>query len=129
LLDIARRRWSIECGTIRLGLACHLDSPDRGGRSRTLAVFFCPGALARGRAATPGISEGKEGWRRVTGKVKWCNDAKGYDFIERSDGDDVFVHYTAIAGTGFRSLTEGQTVEFDIVDGPKGKQAANVTKV
>jgi len=65
---------------------------------------------------------------RVTGKVKWFNDAKGYGFIERSDGDDVFVHYTAIAGTGFRSLTEGQTVEFDIVDGPKGKQAANVTK-
>jgi len=66
---------------------------------------------------------------RVTGKVKWFNDAKGYGFIERSDGDDVFVHYTAIAGTGFRSLTEGQTVEFDIVDGPKGKQAANVTTV
>lgn len=66
---------------------------------------------------------------RVTGKVKWFNDAKGYGFIERSDGDDVFVHYTAIAGTGFRSLTEGMEVEFDIVDGPKGKQAANVTKV
>ena len=59
----------------------------------------------------------------------WFNDAKGYGFIERSDGDDVFVHYSAIAGTGFRSLAEGQTVEFDIVDGPKGKQAANVTKV
>lgn len=102
----------------------HFDSPDRGGRSGTLAVFCCPGPLARCRAATSGISEGKEGW-----KVKWFNDAKGYGFIERSDGDDVFVHYSAIAGTGFRSLTEGQTVEFDIVDGPKGKQAANVTKV
>ncbi|MGH7479470.1 MAG: cold shock domain-containing protein [Candidatus Methylomirabilales bacterium] len=66
---------------------------------------------------------------RVTGKVKWFNDAKGYGFIEHSDGDDVFVHYSAIAGTGFRSLTEGQTVEFDLVDGPKGKQAANVTTV
>lgn len=65
---------------------------------------------------------------RVNGKVKWFNDAKGYGFIERPDGDDVFVHYTAIAGAGFRSLTEGQEVEFDIVDGPKGKQAANVTK-
>jgi CspA family cold shock protein len=65
---------------------------------------------------------------RVNGKVKWFNDSKGYGFIERPDGDDVFVHYSAIAGTGFRSLTEGQEVEFDIVDGPKGKQAANVTK-
>ena len=66
---------------------------------------------------------------RLTGKVKWFNDAKGYGFIERPDGDDVFVHYTAIQGTGFRSLSEGQEVEFEVVDGPKGKQAANVTKV
>jgi CspA family cold shock protein len=70
------------------------------------------------------------GWEvRLTGKVKWFNDAKGYGFIERADGDDVFVHYTAIQGTGFRSLSEGQEVEFEVVDGPKGKQAANVTKV
>ena len=66
---------------------------------------------------------------RLTGKVKWFNDAKGYGFIERPDGDDVFVHYTAIEGTGFRSLSEGVEVEFEVVDGPKGKQAANVTKV
>ncbi|OGB92870.1 MAG: cold-shock protein [candidate division NC10 bacterium RIFCSPLOWO2_12_FULL_66_18] len=65
----------------------------------------------------------------MTGKVKWFNDAKGYGFIERPDGDDVFVHYTAIQGTGFRSLSEGVEVEFEVVDGPKGKQAANVTKV
>ncbi len=65
---------------------------------------------------------------RLTGKVKWFNDAKGYGFIERPDGDDVFVHYTAIEGTGFRSLSEGQEVEFEVVDGPKGKQAANVVK-
>ncbi len=66
---------------------------------------------------------------KLTGKVKWFNDAKGYGFIERPDGDDVFVHYSAIQGTGFRSLSEGQEVEFEVVDGPKGKQAANVTKV
>jgi CspA family cold shock protein len=65
----------------------------------------------------------------MTGKVKWFNDAKGYGFIERPDGDDVFVHYTAIQGTGFRSLSEGQEVEFEVVEGPKGKQAANVTKL
>lgn len=66
---------------------------------------------------------------RVTGKVKWFNDAKGFGFIERPDGEDVFVHYTAIAGTGFRSLTEGQEVEFEIVDDSKGKQAANVSRL
>jgi CspA family cold shock protein len=75
----------------------------------------------------PGTRGGSE--VRLTGKVKWFNDAKGYGFIERPDGDDVFVHYTAIAGTGFRSLSEGQEVEFEVVDGPKGKQAANVSKV
>ena len=66
---------------------------------------------------------------RVQGTVKWFNDAKGYGFIERPDGADVFVHYSAIQGSGFRSLNEGQSVEFDVVDGPKGKQAANVTPV
>ncbi|HZY30737.1 MAG TPA: cold shock domain-containing protein [Candidatus Methylomirabilis sp.] len=64
---------------------------------------------------------------RVTGTVKWFNDAKGYGFIARENGDDVFVHYSAISGSGFRSLNEGQAVEFDVVDGPKGKQAANVS--
>lgn len=66
---------------------------------------------------------------RLTGKVKWFNDSKGYGFIERSDGDDVFVHHSAIQGAGFRTLTEGQEVEFEVVDGPKGKQAANVVKL
>ncbi len=65
---------------------------------------------------------------RITGKVKWFNNAKGYGFIEREGGSDVFVHYSAISGAGFRSLEEGQAVEFEIVDGPKGPQAGNVTK-
>ena len=63
------------------------------------------------------------------GKVKWFNNAKGYGFIERDGGSDVFVHYSAIQGDGFRSLEEGQAVEFEIVDGPKGPQAGNVTKI
>lgn len=63
---------------------------------------------------------------RVTGTVKWFNGNKGYGFIEREEGDDVFVHYSAIAGVGFRNLEEGQQVEFTIEQGPKGLQAANV---
>ncbi len=63
-----------------------------------------------------------------TGTVKWFNDAKGFGFIERPDGDDVFVHFSAIEGDGFKSLVEGDSLEFDIVEGPKGKQAANVIK-
>ena len=66
---------------------------------------------------------------RHTGTVKWFNEAKGYGFIARTDGDDVFVHFSAIQGSGFRTLAEGQAVEFEVVEGPKGKQAANVTKL
>jgi cold shock protein len=64
----------------------------------------------------------------ATGKVKWFNDAKGFGFIAREDGPDVFVHHSAIVAEGFRSLSEGQEVAFDIVEGPKGLQAANVRK-
>ena len=63
------------------------------------------------------------------GTVKWFNDAKGFGFIAQEGGKDVFVHFSAIATTGFRSLTEGDAVEFDIVEGPKGLQAANVKKI
>lgn len=60
------------------------------------------------------------------GTVKWFSNEKGFGFIERPDGDDVFVHFSAIEGDGYRTLNEGQAVEFEIVDGPKGTQAANV---
>jgi CspA family cold shock protein len=63
---------------------------------------------------------------RITGKVKWFNASKGYGFIERQDGPDVFVHFTAIEAEGFRTLQEGQQVEFSIEQGPKGLQAASV---
>ena len=65
---------------------------------------------------------------RITGKVKWFNNAKGFGFIEREGGSDVFVHYSAIGGGGFKSLEEGQAVEFEIVDGPTGPQAGNVSQ-
>jgi cold shock protein len=64
--------------------------------------------------------------KRITGTVKWFNASKGYGFIERQDGPDVFVHFTAIEAEGFRTLQEGQQVEFTIEQGPKGLQAASV---
>jgi CspA family cold shock protein len=65
---------------------------------------------------------------REKGTVKWFNGAKGYGFIQRSTGEDVFVHFSAIQESGYRSLNEGETVEFDVTKGPKGLQAANVAR-
>jgi CxxC-x17-CxxC domain-containing protein len=84
-----------------------------------------PGGARPARATSPaGPSEG-----RVQGSVKWFNDAKGFGFIATDGGEDVFVHFSAIGSDGFRSLAEGERVEFDLVSGPKGKQAANVAKI
>jgi CspA family cold shock protein len=63
------------------------------------------------------------------GTVKWFNESKGYGFIQKEEGGDIFVHYTAIQDAGFKTLSEGQQVSFDIVDGPKGPAAANVVKI
>src|SRR4030095_12998690 len=71
----------------------------------------------------------KEGKTVATGKVKWFNSQKGYGFITTDEGEDVFVHYSAIAGSGFRTLDEGQRVSFEVTQGPKGLQAANVSKL
>jgi len=65
----------------------------------------------------------------MNGKIKWFNESKGFGFITREDGVDVFVHYTAIQGNGFKTLSEGQSVSFEIADGPKGPKAINVTKI
>jgi CspA family cold shock protein len=65
----------------------------------------------------------------MRGKVKWFNAEKGYGFIEREDGGDIFVHYSAIQSDGFKTLEEGESVEFDVVDGDRGPQSANVTRV
>jgi CspA family cold shock protein len=66
---------------------------------------------------------------RITGTVKWFNASKGYGFIAHEGGKDVFVHFSAIQGEGYRNLNEGEQVEFSIEDSPKGPQAVNVTKV
>jgi len=65
----------------------------------------------------------------VKGTVKWFNDSKGFGFLAQENGEDVFVHFSAISGDGFKSLAEGEDVTFELVKGPKGLQAANVTKI
>ena len=73
-------------------------------------------------------SDPEEGSVMATGTVKWFNDAKGFGFITQEGGEDVFVHFSAIQAQGFKSLTEGDRVEFEVTRGPKGLQAANVRK-
>ena len=72
------------------------------------------------------VQKGSARMMAIRGKVKWFNDAKGYGFIESEDGVDVFVHYSAIAMEGFKSLREGQEVDYDLLETPKGRQAQNV---
>jgi CspA family cold shock protein len=115
---------------------CHHSPATSAGlrhvEGRFRGLFLClTGIGGVGQTRGPGHRDSKqdEERMRITGKVKWFNNAKGYGFIEREGGSDVFVHYSAITGAGFRSLEEGQAVEFEIVDGPKGPQAGNVIKV
>jgi CspA family cold shock protein len=76
-----------------------------------------------------GSGHERRGIALTTGTVKWFNPDKGFGFISREDGEDVFVHFSAIAGDGYRNLEENQKVEFDVTQGPKGPQAANVRPV
>jgi CspA family cold shock protein len=76
--------------------------------------------------SVPGSSQFQGGVLLPEGTVKWFSNEKGYGFIEREGGDDVFVHFSAITMEGYKSLTEGQRVQFEVVQGPKGAQAANV---
>ena len=107
----------------------------------TLPHILCPflapsaGSLAEGSPGTrinmlcDMVEGASKRMSRITGRVKWFNDAKGFGFIERDGGPDVFVHYSAIQADGFRSLKENDQVEFEVREGPKGLQAANVTKL
>lgn len=87
------------------------------------------GWAAAARDRQQGFLQEGRSMARITGTVKWFNDAKGYGFLSREGGPDVFVHFSAIQGNGFKSLAEGDRVEFEIVQGQKGPQAADVTKV
>jgi cold shock protein len=94
------------------------------------ADFFCLTAVRPAFLAGISLQHQERGLKmKVTGTVKWFNDSKGFGFISREDGPDVFVHHSAIQGEGFRSLSEDQAVEFEVVKGPKGDQAQNVTKL
>ena len=103
-----------------------LDSP-RGRQHNAYTFFAGPGNCA----FFWGEIRRKEGANveRLKGTVKWFNNAKGYGFLGREDGPDVFIHYSSIATEGYKSLQEGDQVEFEIVQGQKGPQAANVTKM
>jgi CspA family cold shock protein len=92
------------------------------------AQFVFITALRESPAAVTKILYACQEAIEVQGTVKWFNNSKGYGFIGRDDGPDVFVHYSAITGDGYRTLQEGDPVEFEIVQGPKGPQAANVAK-
>jgi CspA family cold shock protein len=94
-----------------------------------LGIRDLPNRDEEHRFESPKAAQKGDSKMRTQGNVKWFNDAKGFGFITSENGDDVFVHFSAIQGAGFRSLPEGAAVEFDIVKGPKGLQAANVVAV
>ncbi len=101
---------------------------------RALMAFFLLAPRISQYVAYPGsvfseIEKKEVFFFMAEGTVKWFNDSKGFGFIEYEDGDDVFVHFSAIQDDGFKSIAEGQKVSFDVVEGPKGLQAANVVKL
>ena len=90
------------------------ETKRRRGVSARQVRGFCPGF--------------NRSFKVASGTVEWFNEAKGFGFISQADGEDVFVHYSAISGDGFKTLAEGEALEFDVTTGPKGLQAANVRK-
>jgi CspA family cold shock protein len=88
-------------------------------------MYACP--IVSGRSFEKSLQKGFSSMEK--GTVKWFNSAKGFGFIQRESGEDVFVHYKAIVGEGYKSLNQGDKVQFDVEKGPKGLQAANVSKV
>jgi cold shock protein len=123
---------------MRYGLEQVVGSPGHRFESRrredlkSRGVFVCPpfqeGSPPWWRGNTGAIAPKKEVVEMAQGTVKWFNDAKGYGFISQEGGEDVFVHFSSIQAQGFKSLAEGDRVEFEVTRGPKGLQASNVRR-
>ena len=92
-------------------------------------TFLAGDAIVKPVILEVGMAQERGHIQVMTGRVKWFSAEKGYGFLEREDGGDVFVHYSAINGEGFRTLNEGERVEFDVVEGDRGPQAANVVRL
>jgi cold shock protein len=115
-------------GADRGGVRPSLDSPP-GGQHNAYTFFAAVWNRAEIEDFSGGPQEREAHVERLKGTVKWFNNAKGYGFLGRDDGPDVFIHYSSITTEGYKSLQEGDQVEFEIVQGQKGPQAANVTKI
>jgi cold shock protein len=107
----------------KVNLRCSASFPKKVATREEKLVLW-----DHGFAVSPNGRPGVRNVSRIKGKVKWFNNAKGFGFIGRDDGPDVFVHYSAIQSEGYKSLQEGDDVEFEIVQGQKGPQAESVTK-
>jgi CspA family cold shock protein len=112
-------------GVAFVALVKPLDALEGAASSHLRSLFFLP--LGAVREASNSSNIRREKTVKEQGTVKWFNASKGFGFISRQSGEDVFVHFSAIAAEGYKSLNEGQAVEFEVTSGPKGLQAANVT--